>query len=58
MTKPVMRNEVYDDIVSTKDEQREIAETMLVSPKKKHFAEILVSMPDVGEDTDFKRIQE
>ena len=43
--------------ISAEAEHRKILEQALKKPKKKSIAEILSSMPNVGEDTDFERIQ-
>ncbi len=43
--------------VSAEAEHRKILETVLLKPKKKSFAEVLLSIPDVGEDLDYKREQ-
>lgn len=38
---------------SAEAEHREILKTVLQRPKRRSVAEILASMPNVGEDTDF-----
>jgi plasmid stability protein len=38
---------------SAEAEHREILRTVLQRPKRRSVAEVLSSMPDVGEDTDF-----
>jgi len=43
--------------ISAEAEHRKILETALIHPKKKSFAEVLSSIPDVGDDQDFKREQ-
>lgn len=40
---------------SAEAEHREILKEALLQPKKKTFAEILASMPNVGKDGDFAR---
>jgi len=40
---------------STEAEHREILKQSLLGSKKKSFAEVLASMPNVGEDSDFSR---
>jgi len=40
---------------STEAEHREILKQALLGTKKKSFAQVLSSMPNVGEDSDFKR---
>jgi antitoxin FitA len=42
---------------SAEAEHREILAAALVRPRKRSFAEILASMPDVGADADFERVQ-
>lgn len=45
--------------ISAEAEHRRILEAALhVKPRRKSFKEILSSMPDVGEDTDFIRQQQ
>lgn len=43
---------------SAEAEHREILARALRRPKKRSFAEALMSMPDVGEDADFERIDD
>lgn len=43
---------------SAEAEHRDILAKALRMPKRKSFAEILQAMPDVGEDTDFERIDD
>ena len=38
---------------SAEAEHREILRAALQSPKRRSFAEVLLSMPNVGEDADF-----
>lgn len=40
---------------SAEAEHREILKEALLQPKKKTFAEVLASIPNVGEDADFAR---
>lgn len=42
---------------SAEAEHREILAAALSRPRKRAFAEILASMPDVGEDQDFARAE-
>jgi plasmid stability protein len=42
---------------STEAEHRAILAEALVRPRKRSFAEVLASIPDVGEDADFERVQ-
>ncbi len=42
---------------SAEAEHREILAAALVRPRKRSFAEVLTSMPDVGADADFERVQ-
>ena len=44
--------------VSAEAEHRKILEQVLLHPPQKPFAEVLCLMPDVGNDTDFERIQD
>ena len=41
---------------SAEAEHREILATALAHPRRRSFAEVLASMPDVGIDTDFERV--
>jgi plasmid stability protein len=42
---------------SAEQEHREILAAALQGPRRKRLADVLASMPDVGEDTDFARDQ-
>lgn len=42
---------------STEMEHRYILKEVLLTLKKRSFAEVLASMPDVGQDSDFERQQ-
>ena len=43
----------------TEAEHRAILEeVLLVTPKKRSFAEALASMPNVGQDEDFERLED
>ena len=44
--------------ISAEAEHRKILEAALLAPKKKSFAEVLKSIPNVGEDSDFQRHQD
>ena len=44
--------------VSAEAEHRRILEEALLKPRKKSFAEALASIPDVGIDADFERIED
>ena len=44
--------------VSAEAEHRNILKQVLTRPAKKSFIEVLSQMPDVGNDDDFKRIQD
>lgn len=44
--------------ISAEAEHRRILEQVLTRPKKKNFIEVLSQFPDVGEDTDFARVQD
>ena len=41
---------------SAEAEHREILAAALARPRKRSFAEVLASMPDVGADADFERV--
>ena len=43
---------------SAEAEHRIILAQALLRPKKKSFTEILMDMPNVGQDSDFERLQE
>ncbi|MBL1276382.1 MAG: DNA-binding protein [Ectothiorhodospiraceae bacterium] len=43
---------------SAEAEHREILKHALLGPKKKSFALVLASMPNVGDDKDFERIDD
>ena len=43
---------------STEAEHRAILSEVLLKPARKSFAEVLASMPDVGDDADFQRIND
>ena len=42
---------------STEQEHREILQSVLRSPKRRHLADVLAAIPDVGEEGDFARKQ-
>ncbi len=42
---------------SAEAEHRDILAAALARPRRLSFAEVLASMPDVGDDADFARIQ-
>ncbi len=44
--------------ISAEAEHRAILENALIKPIKKSFAEVLGSIPNVGNDADFERIQD
>ena len=44
--------------VSAEAEHRRILELVLLHPGKKSFAEVLRSMPNVGADSDFERVED
>ena len=44
--------------VSAEAEHRKILEQVLLQPARKSFAEVLQQMPNVGNDTDFERVQD
>ncbi len=43
---------------SAEAEHREILKQALLGPKKKSFAQVLMTMPNVGLDSDFERIDD
>ena len=43
---------------SAEAEHRALLEEMLLRPKVRTFAEVLASMPNVGEDEDFERLED
>jgi antitoxin FitA len=42
---------------SAEAEHRAILQEALLMPRRRSLAEVLASMPDVGEDADFERVQ-
>jgi plasmid stability protein len=42
---------------SAEAEHREILKAALSQPRKRSFNEVLLSMPNVGEDADFERLR-
>jgi antitoxin FitA len=44
--------------VSAEAEHRKILEQVLLQPKRKSFAEVLMQIPDLGNDSDFDRVQD
>lgn len=44
--------------ISAEAEHRKILEEALLKPQKKNFSEVLLSIPGVGQDSDFERQQE
>ena len=44
--------------ISAEAEHRRILEQVLMRPKRKSFVEVLSQMPDVGEDSDFARVED
>ena len=43
---------------SAEEEHREILRAALRAPRRRHVAEVLASMPNVGRDEDFERVRE
>jgi plasmid stability protein len=43
---------------SAEAEHRAILEQALLRPRRKSFAQVLASMPDVGRDEDFERVDD
>jgi antitoxin FitA len=46
------------DGISAEAEHRRILEEALLKPKKRLLAEVLLTIPNVGMDSDFERIQD
>ncbi len=44
--------------ISAEEEHRQILRAALMKPRKKSFAEVLLNIPNVGEDRDFERKQD
>lgn len=44
--------------ISAEAEHRKILERALLRPAKKSFADVLRSIPKVGQDSDFERVQD
>lgn len=44
--------------ISAEAEHRRILAQVLKSPKRKSFLEVIRQMPDMGEDSDFSRVQD
>jgi len=44
--------------ISAEAEHRKILELVLLKPKQKSFEEVIISIPNVGLDSDFERIQD
>lgn len=44
--------------VSAEAEHRRILEQVLLKPRRKTFAEVLRSIPDVGKDSDYERVKD
>lgn len=42
---------------SAEAEHRKILAQALLKPRKRSFAQVLASMPNVGKDSDFQRVQ-
>ncbi|HWS25773.1 MAG TPA: hypothetical protein VN259_04285 [Xanthomonadales bacterium] len=42
---------------STEAEHRALLAEVLLQPRRRPLAEVLASMPDVGKDADFERVQ-
>ncbi|MGH8034384.1 MAG: FitA-like ribbon-helix-helix domain-containing protein [Lysobacterales bacterium] len=43
---------------SAEAEHRHLLETVLLLPERRNFAAVLASMPNVGQDEDFERIED
>ena len=46
------------EVISAEAEHRKILERALLRPAKKSFSEVLISIPSVGKDSDFERVQD
>jgi antitoxin FitA len=44
--------------VSTEDEHRKILEQALLEPQRRSFVEVLSQIPNVGNESDFERVQD
>jgi plasmid stability protein len=44
--------------ISAEAEHRKILEQVLLQPQRKSFAEALSQIPNVGQDSDFERVQD
>jgi antitoxin FitA len=44
--------------ISAEAEHRKILEQVLLQPKRKSFAEVLMQIPDAGNDSDFERVED
>jgi plasmid stability protein len=44
--------------ISAEAQHRKILKSSLLKPKKRSFAEVIQSMPNVGDDSDFERIDD
>nr|VFJ56311.1 MAG: Plasmid stability protein [Candidatus Kentron sp. FM]VFJ57557.1 MAG: Plasmid stability protein [Candidatus Kentron sp. FM]VFK11099.1 MAG: Plasmid stability protein [Candidatus Kentron sp. FM] len=44
--------------ISAEAEHRRILRDALLTPRRRPFREVTVSMPDVGEDADFERVRD
>jgi antitoxin FitA len=44
--------------ISAEAEHRKILQQALLQPQKKSFAEVLSLIPNVGDDSDFERVQD
>lgn len=61
-----VENEVVDALkarsgkhgVSAEEEHRKILRAALLKPRKRSFSEVLLAIPNVGDDQDFARVQD
>ena len=44
--------------ISAESEHKKILEQALLKRRKRSFAEVIAAMPNVGKDSDFKRVQD
>lgn len=53
-----LREQAAANCRSAEAEHRAILAEALGRPKRRTFAQVLMSMPEVGEDADFQRVQD
>ncbi len=50
-----LKQQAAEHGISAEAEHRRILREVLLKPPRRSFTEVLLSMPDVGEDSDFER---